>query len=94
MPFNDMFDDPMVLENVDADKAAQQFAQNDGLAVANVADGEEEDEELKSPVDPKSGSITDDVLVDAELKQLPGESFAVEDDVVGMDGIDEPLQNG
>lgn len=56
-----------------------------------MAEGEEDEEELKSPDDPKSGSITEDALVDVELKQLPVESFAVEDEVVGMDEIDEPL---
>jgi hypothetical protein len=59
------------------------------LADAKVAEGEDDEEELKSPVDPKSGSITDDVDVDVELKQL--ESFATDVDVVGSDEIDEPL---
>lgn len=61
------------------------------MAVAKVADGDEDEEELKSPVDPKSGSITDDELVAVELKQLPVESFAAEDDDVGIDEIEEPL---
>lgn len=61
------------------------------MAVAKVADGDEDEEELKSPVDPKSGSITDDELVAVELKQLPAESFAAEDEDVGIDEIDEPL---
>lgn len=63
------------------------------MAEANVPDGEEDEDELKSPVDPKSGSITEDVLVEAELKQPPVESFPVaeEEDEVGIEGIDEPL---
>lgn len=56
-----------------------------------MADGDDDEEELKSPVDPKSGSITDDELVAVELKQLPVESFAAEDDDVGIDEIEEPL---
>lgn len=62
------------------------------MAVANVADGEEDEEELKSPDDPNRGSITEDELVAVELKQLPVESFAtVEDDDVGIEEIGEPL---
>lgn len=61
------------------------------MAVAKVADGEEDEEELKSPVDPKSGSITEDELVAVELKQLPVESLTAEDDDVGIDEIEEPL---
>lgn len=56
-----------------------------------MADGDDDEEELKSPVDPRSGSITDDELVAVELKQLPVESFAAEDDDVGIDEIEEPL---
>lgn len=59
------------------------------MAVAKVADGDEDDDELKSPVEPKSGSITDDALVVVELKQLPDVSLAV--DVVGIDVFNEPL---
>lgn len=87
----------MVLENVDADNAAQQLAQNDEFAaVANVAEGDEDDEELKSPV---SGSIIEDVVVTAVgLKQLVVDEsvvVVVEDDGVVIDGIDDvPLQNG
>lgn len=61
------------------------------MAVANVADGEEEEEELNSPVDPNRGSITEEELAVVELKQLPVESFAAEDDDVGIEEIDEPL---
>ena len=63
------------------------------MAVAKVADGEEEEEELNKPVDPKSGSITDEAFVEVELKQLPVESFpvAVDEDDVGIVGSDEPL---
>lgn len=91
-----MFDDPMVLEKVDADKAAQQFAQNDGLADANVPEGDDDEEELKSPEEPRSGSITADELVEVGLKQLPEESFPVADEEaeVGIEEIVEPLQNG
>lgn len=60
------------------------------MAVAKVADGEEEEEELKSPVEPKSGSITDVALVEVELKQVDSLPAAEEDDV-GIVGIDEPL---
>lgn len=45
---------------------------------------------MKSPVVPKSGSITDDALVDVELKQLPV-SLAAEEDDVGIDDSVEPL---
>lgn len=61
------------------------------MAVAKVAEGDEDEEELKSPVDPKSGSITDDALVEAELKQPAAESFADDVAVVAIDEIDEPL---
>lgn len=55
-----------------------------------MADGEEEEEELKRPDVPKSGSITDEVLVAVELKQL--ESVPTVDvDEVGSDEIVEPL---
>jgi hypothetical protein len=62
--------------------------------VANVAEGEDDDEELKRPV---SGSIIDDVVVTVELKQLFVEddvSLVVVDAVV-IDGIvDVPLYVG
>lgn len=55
-----------------------------------MADGEEEEEELNRPDVPKSGSITDDVFVAAELKQL--ESVPTVDvDEVGSEDIVEPL---
>lgn len=56
-----------------------------------MADGEDEEEELKSPVDPKRGSITDDALVDVELKQLASFPDVAVEDEVGIDGIVEPL---
>jgi hypothetical protein len=59
--------------------------------VANVAEGEDDDEELKRPV---SGSIIDDVVVTVELKQLfvEDEVSLVVVDAVVIDGIvDVPL---
>lgn len=63
------------------------------MADANVPEGEEDEDELKSPEDPKSGSITEDALVDVGLKQPPAESLPVADEEaeVGIEGIDEPL---
>jgi hypothetical protein len=54
-----------------------------------VAEGEEEEDELKRPDVPRSGSITDDALVAVELKQL--ESVPTVEEVVDDDGILEPL---
>lgn len=63
------------------------------MAVAKVAEGEDDEEELKSPDDPKRGSITDEEFADVVLKQLPVVSLpaAADEDEVGIDGIDEPL---
>lgn len=63
------------------------------MADANVPEGDEDEEELKSPEEPKSGSITEEAFVDEGLKQLPVESFPVADEEaeVGIEGIDEPL---
>jgi hypothetical protein len=63
------------------------------LAVAKVADGEDDEEELKSPDEPSSGSITDEEFADVVLKQLLAVSFAVavEEVDVAIVGIDEPL---
>lgn len=63
------------------------------MAVAKVADGEDDDDELNRPVEPSSGSITDEALVDAELKQLPVDSLPADadEDDVGIVGIVEPL---
>lgn len=63
------------------------------MAVAKVADGEDDEEELKSPDDPNSGSITDEEFADVVLKQLLVVSLpvAVEEVGVAMVGIDEPL---
>jgi hypothetical protein len=62
------------------------------LAVAKVAEGEDDEEELKSPDDPKSGSITDEEFADVVLKQLLAVSLpAADEDEVGIVGIDEPL---
>lgn len=63
------------------------------MADANVPEGDEDEEELKSPEEPKSGSITEDALADVGLKQLPVESFppADEEAEVGIEEIDEPL---
>lgn len=62
------------------------------MAVANVADGDDDDDELKRPVEPRSGSITVDAF-EVELKQLPAESLPAEpdEDDVGMVGSVEPL---
>jgi hypothetical protein len=63
------------------------------LAVANVAEGDDEDEE-KSPDEPSSGSITDDALVAVELKLVTDSVPVVaeeEVDEVGREEIDEPL---
>lgn len=55
-----------------------------------MAEGEEEEEELNRPEVPKSGSITDEELVAAELKQL--ESVPTADaEEVGREEIVEPL---
>jgi hypothetical protein len=58
--------------------------------VENVAEGDEDDEELKSPV---SGSIIEDVVVTGVgLKQLVVDEsvvVVVEDDGVVIDGIDD-----
>lgn len=62
------------------------------MAGANVADGDDDDDE-KSPDEPRSGSIIEDVLVAVELKQFAAESDPVvadDEDDVGIDEI-EPL---
>lgn len=58
-----------------------------------MADGEEEEEELKRPEVPKSGSITDEALFAVELKQFDSVPMVVddEDDEGGIDEIVEPL---
>jgi hypothetical protein len=61
------------------------------LAVAKVAEGEDDEEELKSPDDPRSGSITEEEFADDVLKQLLVVSLPVDEDEVGMVGIEEPL---
>ncbi len=57
--------------------------------MAKVAEGEDDEEELKSPEVPKSGSITDEELVGVELKQL--ESVPTVDVEVESEDIVEPL---
>lgn len=58
-----------------------------------MADGEEEEEELKRPEVPSSGSITDEALFAVELKQFDSVPTVVddEDDDGGIDEIVEPL---
>lgn len=61
------------------------------MAVAKVADGEDDEEELKRPDEPSSGSITDEEFADVVLKQLVSLPVAVEEVGVAIDGMDEPL---
>lgn len=56
-----------------------------------MAEGDEEEEELNKPEVPRSGSITDEEFVVAELKQPPESVPTVAADEVGRDDIDEPL---
>jgi hypothetical protein len=59
--------------------------------VAKVAEGDEEDDELNSPDDPKSGSMTADEFGAATLKHELSVAAVDEEEDVGMVDIEEPL---